>query len=120
MKLKKIGIILLAPLTMLTATSCLGNRNCLDGCTNSTNTLHYVVIDEGGHHVLHTIESWSDSESDSAAFTTSCCGNYIWVTANNASLYRNKPPTYAYDFVCGEGSAQIDEENVEYEEPELN
>lgn len=119
MKLKKVGIVLLAPLTMLAATACTGNRNCFDGCSNETNTLNYVVVSEGGHYVLHSVQSWSDSSSDSATITTSCCGNYIWLTANNTKFYRSMPPAYAYDLVCSEYSATHEGEHVDYTNDEV-
>ena len=67
------------------------------GCGNmdvfDTNyTLNYIIVDEGGLlPIMHEIQSWSDSESDSAMVRTKCCENYIWTSSNNATLYENIP-----------------------------
>ncbi len=88
-------------LTSLVTFSGCGNRNVFDNWGNSKNTFKYVVVEENGHNVLHQIGTWADSESESATFTTKCCDNYIWASANNAVFYQNKPSEYAYDFECG-------------------
>ena len=62
----------------------------------------YVVVEENGKNVLHEVEKWSDSESDSLTVTTSCCDNYIWTSSNKAVLYKNKPDARAYDVACGD------------------
>lgn len=99
MKVKKVAILLTsAVVTMATLTAC--NRNCMDGCSSSTLTFKYIVIEENGHSVRHEVKSWSDSESDGLTVTTSCCDNYIWTSANKANIYRDEPPAYAYDLVC--------------------
>lgn len=67
------------------------------GCGNmdvfDTNyTLNYIIVDEGGLlPIMHEVQSWSDSESDSAMVRTKCCGNYIWTSSNNSTLYENIP-----------------------------
>lgn len=97
---KKIAIITLA--SALTLASMAGLTACGNMDLWDTNyTLRYAVLEENGHDVLHTIESWSDSESDSAMFRTSCCGNYIWTSVNKAVLYESKPSSDAYDYECG-------------------
>ena len=54
--------------------------------------LNYILIDEGsGIPILHEIQSWDDSDSDSIAVKTKCCNNYIWTTANKAIVYRDFP-----------------------------
>lgn len=88
------GILLL--FSTLTLISC-GNMGVFD--TNFT--INYVVIEENGNKVLHTVSKWYDSESDSSAFKTSCCTNYIWTSANRAVAYTNEPAAYTYDFKCG-------------------
>ncbi len=82
--------------TALVGLSGCGNRDIFDMNYN----LNYVVIEENGQSVLHQISSWSDSESDSVTFHTSCCENYIWTSANKAVLYENKPDQEMYDFEC--------------------
>ena len=93
--MKRVILMLLILAALLTFVSC-GNQDCLD--TNYT--MEYIVIQEGECYILHTVESWSDSESDSVTVTTSCCGNYIWTSVNNATLYRSKPAREAYHLVC--------------------
>lgn len=67
------------------------------GCGNmdvfDTNyTLNYIIVDEGGLlPIMHEVQSWSDSGSDSATVRTKCCKNYIWTSSNNATLYENIP-----------------------------
>lgn len=67
------------------------------GCGNmdvfDTNyTLNYIIVDECGLlPIMHEVQSWSDSESDSAMVRTKCCENYIWTSSNNATLYENIP-----------------------------
>ena len=63
--------------------------------------LYYAVIEENGHQVLHQIEKWADSESESVTISTRCCGNYIWTSANRSVLYKSKPSEDAYDYECG-------------------
>ena len=74
-----------------------GNMNLMD----LNYDLHYAVVEENGQHVLHEVKSWTDSESDSVMFTTDCCDNYIWTTANTTVMYRDKPAESAYDVECG-------------------
>ena len=63
-------------------------------------TLNYAVTEENGQHILHKVERWADSDSESVTFHTSCCNNYIWTSANRAVFYENKPDETAYDVVC--------------------
>lgn len=54
--------------------------------------LNYILIDEGnGVPILHEIQSWDDSDSDSISVKTKCCENYIWTSANKAIVYRDFP-----------------------------
>ena len=65
-----------------------GNKDIFDMNYN----LNYVLINEGGGlPVLHEVRSWSDADSDSATIRTDCCGNYIWTSSNNSTLYENIP-----------------------------
>lgn len=74
-------------ISVFTFTGC-GNMDVFD--TNYT--LNYIIIDEGGLlPILHEVQSWRDSESDSAMVRTKCCKNYIWTSSNNATLYENIP-----------------------------
>lgn len=95
--MKRILICLLAAVLVLLFVSC-GNQDVFD--TNYT--MEYIVIHEGDNYVLHSVKSWSDSESDSVTVTTACCGNYIWTSVNNATLYRGRPADTAFTHVCGE------------------
>ncbi|MBQ8356719.1 MAG: hypothetical protein IJX39_02805 [Clostridia bacterium] len=85
-------------LVLLFAFSSCGNQNVFD----ANYTMEYIVIRENDACVLHKVESWSDSESDSVTVTTSCCGNYIWTSTNNATLYKSRPADTAFDRACGE------------------
>jgi iron only hydrogenase large subunit-like protein len=93
--MKRIALILMTLAVLLVFASC-GNQDCLD--TNYT--MEYIVIHEGEEYVLHTVDSWGDSQSDSVTVTTACCGNYIWTSVNSATLYRSKPSQKAYTHVC--------------------
>ena len=93
--MKKIFCILLAAVALMALTGC-GNMDVFD--TNYT--MNYIVIREGNECTLHQVESWSDSESDSVTVRTACCGNYIWTSVNNATLYENEPAATAYTHVC--------------------
>lgn len=95
--MKRILLSLLALMLALLCMSC-GNQDVFD--TNYT--MEYIVIYEGGAYVLHTVKSWSDSESDSVTVTTACCDNYIWTSTNNATLYKSKPADTAYTHACGQ------------------
>ena len=57
--------------------------------------LHYAVVKEGENYYIHKVESWSDSDSESVTIRCSCCGNYIWTSANSTVLYESEP-TYLY------------------------
>ena len=99
MNKKKVATVALAGALVLASTiglTACGNKNIWD----MNYTLRYVVVEENGQSVLHTIESWTDSESESVTFRTSCCENYIWTSANNSVLYESKPAEYAYDIEC--------------------
>lgn len=90
--------------TIPTAFGCSGGCK---GCGNAywfdaNYTLNYVVTEENGQHILHSVEAWSDSESDSVQITTKCCNNYIWTSSNKAVMYTNKPAEHTYDIVCPE------------------
>ena len=93
--MKKLLCALLALLTLLALTGC-GNMDIFD--TNYT--MNYIVIREGNESTLHRVESWSDSESDSVTVRTACCGNYIWTSVNNATLYESEPSATAYTHAC--------------------
>lgn len=93
--MKKIVCVLLALLTLLVLTGC-GNMDIFD--TNYT--MNFIVIREGNESTLHRVESWSDSESDSVTVRTACCGNYIWTSVNNATLYESEPSATAYTHAC--------------------
>jgi iron only hydrogenase large subunit-like protein len=93
--MKKIVCVLLALLTLLALTGC-GNMDIFD--TNYT--MNFIVIREGNESTLHRVESWSDSESDSVTVRTACCGNYIWTSVNNATLYESEPSATAYTHAC--------------------
>ncbi len=100
---KKIAAVALGTTVAFAIAGCSGSgcigANCM-GCDANLH-LGYIVIEENGHNVLHTVEKWSDdSSSDSVGVRTSCCGNYIWTTANVSNLYEKKPADYAYDMVC--------------------
>lgn len=86
-------------MSLATLTGC-GNRNVFDEYGDSVNTFRYVAIEENGQSVLHQIETWADSSSESATFRTKCCGNYIWTSANKAVFYQNKPEEYANSNEC--------------------
>ena len=81
---------------------------CSGGCTGCGNhyaidanyTLNYIVVEENGTHVLHTVKAWGDSESDSVVVTTECCGNYIWSSSNKSIMYQNMPNEGTYDTTC--------------------
>lgn len=101
--MKKRNIVRAGAVVLFTAGSSLGLFGC--GCGNNdfwdmNYNLNYVVVDENDTHVLHKVDSWSDSESDSLTFKTSCCDNYVWTSANNSVLYKNKPAEHTYDKVC--------------------
>ena len=89
-------MLILILVVLFTFISC-GNLDMFD----ANYTMGYIVIQEGEHYVLHTVASWSDSESDSVTVTTACCNNYIWTSVNNATLYRDKPSGRAYHMECG-------------------
>lgn len=93
--MKKIVCVLLALLTLLALTGC-GNMDIFD--TNYT--MNFIVIRVGNESTLHRVESWSDSESDSVTVRTACCGNYIWTSVNNATLYESEPSATAYTHAC--------------------
>ena len=61
-----------------------------------------IVLKENDHDVLHKVKSWADSDSEAVTFRCEHCGNYVWGSVNNANLYENRPPEYAYDFECTE------------------
>lgn len=95
---KKIIILVAIVIIIVSALSFTGcNRFAVDANLK----LGYIVINENGHHVLHTINKWGDSESDSVTVRTRCCGNYIWTSTNNAVIYESKPNEYAFDMECG-------------------
>lgn len=79
----------------LTLASC-GNKNWAD----MNFTLNYAVVEENGQNVLHKVKRWTDSESDSVCVETECCGNYVWTSVINASLYKNMPDRHTYDIEC--------------------
>ena len=79
----------------------------LAGCGNmDIMAMHYnmgyIVLKENDHDVLHKVKSWADSDSEAVTFRCEHCGNYVWGSVNNANLYENRPPEYAYDFECTE------------------
>lgn len=79
--------------TILLIVSALAFTGCGNMDVFDTNyTLNYIIVDEGGLlPILHEVQSWSDSESDSAMVRTKCCGNYIWTSSNNSTLYEKIP-----------------------------
>lgn len=84
--MKKIFVFLIMIVMLFSLSAC--NKAIVDWNLKFT----YILIEEGeGLPVLHEIKSWNDSESDSATVTTKCCGNYIWTSANNATLYKEFP-----------------------------
>lgn len=89
---------LLVP-TTVGLTAC-GNMDMMD----MHYTFHYVVIEENGEHVLHKVNKWADSESESVTISTQCCDNYIWTSSNRAVLYEKKPEAAAYDRACSQES----------------
>lgn len=93
--MKRTFLCLLAILSLLLLTGC-GNMDVFD--TNYT--MNYIVIREGNESTLHRVESWGDSESDSVTVRTACCGNYIWTSVNNATLYESEPAATAYTHTC--------------------
>lgn len=84
-------------LGIITTISILTSVFSFAGCGNmdvfDTNyTLNYIIINEGGLlPIMHEVQSWSDSDSDSAMVKTKCCNNYIWTSSNNATLYEKLP-----------------------------
>ena len=84
-------------LGIITTISILTSVFSFGGCGNmdvfDTNyTLNYIIINEGGLlPIMHKVQSWSDSDSDSAMVKTKCCNNYIWTSSNNATLYEKLP-----------------------------
>lgn len=95
--MRKATLLLLIASLLLAFCAC-GNQDVFD----SNYTMEYIVVRENDICVLHRVESWSDSESDSVTVTTACCGNYIWTSTNNATLYKNRPADHAFDLSCGE------------------
>ena len=97
--MKRVICLVMCLILMLTAvlvfTAC-GNMGVFD----VNFVLNYVVVNENGTAVLHRVEKWYDTESDSACFRLSCCNNYIWTSSNVAVAYTNKPASYAYDKEC--------------------
>ncbi len=94
-------------LGLAAAAICASSTLALAGCGNKNytklnNDLHYIVIEENGHHVLHHIDTWNDSESESVTISCDRCHNYIWTSANVSPVYKDKPAAYAYDFECGD------------------
>lgn len=86
-------------LTVILTLSGCGNMDILD--TNYT--LNYIVVEEGGGlPMLHSIRSWSDSESDAVMVRAECCNNYIWTSSNRAVLYESLPValTEGVDYAC--------------------
>ena len=96
--MRKICVVLVCVLLVLFV---LSFSACNMGIIDLNLKVGYVVLQENGHSVLHTVEKWYDTDSDSASFKLSCCGNYVWTSANVAIAYTNIPANYAYDFVCG-------------------
>ncbi len=99
MKNKTLALGLLASVIAATSTMAFagcGNYRIID----MNYTMEYAVVEENGNHVLHHLQSWKDSDSESVTFTCVDCGNYIWTSANNSVVYKEKPAEYAYDFEC--------------------
>ena len=87
--MKKGFIAVVLVLTLFVMTAC-GNRMWFsDGVKNELN--YILVSEQNGQTILHTVDKWADTESESAMFTTKCCNNYMWLSANNATFYKNKP-----------------------------
>ena len=85
---------------IILAASAVGLAGCNKFVFDTNFKLNYAVIEENGQSVLHEIEQWSDSESDSVVFSCKKCGNYIWSSSNQTTVYRDKPKSYAYDTEC--------------------
>ena len=97
--MKKVICVILCVVFMLLTMSLL--TACNMGLYDLNLKIGYVVLQENGHSVLHKVEKWYDTDSDSSAFKLACCGNYVWTSANLAIAYTEKPADYAYDFECG-------------------
>lgn len=94
-KSKILALTVATGLCLTTLTGC-GNYDFVD----MKFEFRYAVVRENDEHVLHQVQSWKGSESDSLTITTSCCENYIWSTANTTVMYKNKPSEESYAREC--------------------
>ena len=92
--LKKLFLFVCSMLLVFVSLFCVGCSNMDFWDMNFT--LHYAVVKEGENYYIHKVESWSDSDSESVTIRCSCCGNYIWTSANSAILYESEP-IYLYE-----------------------
>lgn len=87
---------------MVGVTGCTGNADIFDGMSNETNTFKYALTEEAGTYRLHTIQKWTDSESDAVGITCSCCNNRLWTSFNTSVLYKEFPEYLPEDVtICG-------------------
>lgn len=89
-----IALLIIIPFSILCFTGC--NGKLIDW----NYTYNWAIIEIGDKRVLHKIESWTDSDSESVMIRTACCDNEIWFSVNKGELYKNKPNSDLYDYEC--------------------
>lgn len=89
---KVICLILIVVMVVISMTMLVGCGNRAWISDKYKNEFTYILaIEPTGEVVLHTIKKWADSDSESITIQTACCDNYMWVSSNNATLYKEYP-----------------------------